>query len=28
MGYAMAQELGLRQRLVPAARLASIPSMA
>jgi lipoyl(octanoyl) transferase len=28
IGYAMARELGLRQRLVPAARLASIPSMA
>jgi lipoyl(octanoyl) transferase len=28
IGYAMARELGLRQRLVPAGRLASIPSMA
>jgi lipoyl(octanoyl) transferase len=28
VGYAMARELGLRQRLVPAARLAPIPSMA
>jgi lipoyl(octanoyl) transferase len=28
MGYAMARELGLRQRLVPARRLASVPSLA
>src|SRR3954470_11014611 len=27
-GYAMARELGLRQRLVPARRLASVPSLA
>jgi lipoyl(octanoyl) transferase len=28
MGYAMARELGLRQRLVPARRLGPVPSMA